>query len=108
MAIGAYRHVVTFQTATVVPDGGGGTIETWADLAPPWAVDIRPANVRDLERRTAGTIVATATHVVTGRYRPDVTIAGRLIFDGRVFRIAGVSNVDERGITMELFVTETV
>lgn len=108
MGIGTYRHVVEFQTLTSVPDGDGGQVETWAPLGPPWAAEIRPANVRDLERRTAGTIVGTATHVVTARYRADVKIDGRMIFAGRMFRIAGVTNDDERGITMEIFAAETV
>lgn len=106
--IGQYRHVVMFQTPTTVPDGDGGTTETWADLTPPWHVDLQPASVRDLERRTAGTIVASATHVIIGRYRADVGIDDRMLFEGRTFRISGVKNVEERNITMELFAVETV
>jgi len=108
MAIGSYRHVVKFQTPTTVPDGDGGTIETWADLLPLWGVSVQPASIRDLERRTAGTIVAAATHVIIGPYRSDVGVDDRMMFDGRTFRISGVKNVDERKITMELFAVETV
>jgi SPP1 family predicted phage head-tail adaptor len=110
MAIGEYRHVVKFQVPTSVPDGDGGYIDGWADLDPPWAVQIRPATVRDLERTTAGTIVASATHVISGRYRADAAslIDAQMLFDGRTFRIAGVANVDERKITMHLFAVETL
>ena len=97
-----------FQTVTSAPDGDGGLIDTWTTLDPAWRVAIQPANVHDLERRTAGTIVATATHIVTGRYRADVDIDDQMLFDGRTFRISGVKNVDERGLVMELFVVETV
>jgi len=108
MAIGAYRHVVTFQTPTLAPDGDGGQVETWADLAPPWPVAIQPATVRDLERQAAGTIVATATHVIRGRYRSDVGVDARMLFDGRTFRITGVATPDERKIELWLFAVETV
>jgi len=109
VAIGALRQVVTFQTVTTVPDGDGGTIETWIDLNPPTsAADIRPATVRDLERETAGTIVAAATHVIRCRYRGDVHVDARMLFAGREFRVTGVKNVDERSITLELFAIETI
>ena len=74
MAIGDYRHVVEFQTPTTGPDGDGGIVESWANLDPPWNVAITPATVRDLERTTAGTVVATATHVIRGRYRSELVL----------------------------------
>lgn len=108
MAIGDYRHIAKFQTSTTVPDGDGGMTETWVDLEPPWAVAIQPATVRDLERNTAGTIVATATHIIRGRYRPDVTVEARMVFNGRTFRITGVANPKERDLELWLFAVETV
>jgi len=109
MNVGATRHRVTFQTGTTQPDGDGGTVDVWIDLAPPtWDVAIAPATVRDLERDAAQTIIAAATHVITGRYRADVTVECRMMFQGREFRITGVKNVDERGIDMHLFAKETI
>ena len=108
MAIGEYRHVAQFQTPTSSPDGDGGVIETWVDLDPPWPVAIQPATVRDLERQSAGTTVATATHIVRGRYRPDVTVTARMLFDGRTFRITGVATPKEIKRELWLFAVETV
>jgi len=108
MGIGDFRHVARFQTPTTVPDGDGGTIDVWADLDPPWAVAIQPATVRDLERNTAGTIVATATHIIRGRYRPDVKVDARMLFEGRTFRITGVASPKERKIELWLFAVETI
>jgi len=108
MAIGEYRHVVTFQTPTTGPDGDGGVTETWGDLLPRWHVAIQPATVRDLERNAGGAIVATATHIIRGRYRSDVTVAARMVFDGRVFRITGIANPKERNRELWLFAVETV
>jgi head-tail adaptor len=108
MAIGNFRHVVTFQGPTHEPDGDGGYIDGWADLPPSWLVVIRPATVRDLERQTAGTIVATATHVIAGRYRADVHIDAQMVFGARTFRITGIANPEERNINMFLFAVETL
>ena len=108
MEIGEYRHVVRFQTMTKAPDGDGGMIETWADLAPPWHVSITPANVRDLERLAGSTIVAAATYVIRGRYRPDVTVKARVLFGARTFEIKGIANPQERGLGLVLFAVETV
>ena len=107
MGIGAFRHLVTFQApGGSVPDGDGGFTEGWADLGAAWPVEIIPASVRDLETLTAGTVSATATHVITGRYRPDVTTAARVKFGDRIFVITGVQNVEERGIEMRIFAEE--
>ncbi len=108
MAIGDYRHVVQFQTPTTVPDGDGGVVETWANLDPPWHVAIQPATVRDLERQAGATTIATATHIIRGRYRPDVTVDARMVFDGRTFRIMGVATPQERKLELWLFAVETV
>jgi head-tail adaptor len=108
MGIGAFRHVGMFQALVSVPDGDGGMVDTWTDLPPAWPIDIRPATVRDLERQTAGTIVATATHVIHGRHRADVTVECRLVFDGRFFLITGIARPFERPIDLFLFAKETI
>lgn len=106
MAIGAARHRVTVVEPVTSPDGEGGTIVVWTPLPPDWDMSVRPSNVRDLERAAVSTIVAAATHIAEGRYRADVTIKMRLHFDLRVFEITGLKNVDERRITMQLFLVE--
>ena len=108
MAIGEYRHVVRFQSVTTVPDGDGGQTDVWTDLDPLWHVAIQPATVRDLERQAAGTIVATATHIIRGRYRPDVTVKDRMLFDGREFRITGVASPKEKKLELWIFAVETI
>jgi SPP1 family predicted phage head-tail adaptor len=102
-AIGTYRHVVTVQAPTgSVADGEGGWTEGWADLTPAeWHVSISPASARDLERVGSGTVITSATHLITGRYRPDVTTATRALFEGRLFAITGVRNTDERNVVLE-------
>jgi SPP1 family predicted phage head-tail adaptor len=97
---GQRRHTVTLQNpGPAVADADGGFTQTFSDLSPrSWQVEIKPATARDLERVTAGTAMASATHIVTGPYRADVTTKTRILFNGRLFFVVGVSNPKERGI----------
>lgn len=110
MTTDAYRHLVLLQNpGPAVPDGDGGTVPSWTDLVPPtWSCSIEPATAKDLERVAAGTVLATATQIIKGRYRADVTTQTRLIFGGRTFSITGVANPEERRIRLELVAVEVV
>jgi head-tail adaptor len=107
--IALHRHLVTFEApGASVPDGDGGYTEGWAPLSPATAyVTIQAATVRDLERATSGTITTTATHIVHGYFHPGVTTETRITdANGKVYQVAGVDNVDQKGEEMELFVEE--
>lgn len=117
--IGRQRFIVTLEApGPPQPDGEGGYTEGWLPLAPPtWRVDIRPASVRDLERDTAGTVLAHATHIVAGRYRPDVTTAVRIKWDDyakdgthrtRYLQVNGLANLEERDRELVLFCEEQI
>jgi SPP1 family predicted phage head-tail adaptor len=108
-ATGAYRHLVTVQApGPAVPDGDGGFTETWPNADPPtWFVSIGTARVGG-EAAAAGTTIATASHLVRGRYRADVTTNTRLTIDGRVFNVIDVRDLDERRRVLELVCAEVV
>ena len=110
MAIGSQRHLVTLENPSdPVPDGDGGFTEGWAPLDPPdWDCSIQPATARDLERLVGGTVQATATHLVRGRYHPQITIETRMTFKGRQLLVQNVTNVDERDIDLILVCAETI
>jgi SPP1 family predicted phage head-tail adaptor len=110
MDIGALRHRVTLENpGTPVPDGDGGYTEAWTALSPASvSASIVPATARDLERVVAGTVMATATHVVTIRYHSGVTTKTRVTFGTRVFSVTGVQNADERNIQLQLVCEEIV
>jgi head-tail adaptor len=105
-----YRHPVILQApGPAVPDGDGGTTSSWVDLVPPnWHCSIDPATAKDLERVANGTVLSTNTYIVKGHYRAGVFTTGRLVFNGRLFSITGVSNPAERNITLELVAVEIV
>jgi head-tail adaptor len=94
---GARRHAVRVQNpGPAVADGDGGYSQTWTDLVPAtWQVSIVPATSRNLERVTAGTVLATASHVVSGPHHQGVTTQTRILFGARVFQVTGVSNPEE-------------
>lgn len=109
-AIGTYRQLVTLEKeGKPVPDGDGGFTQPPIPLIPPtWYCAIQPATARDLERAAGGTVLAQATHIVRGRFRPDVTTEARVIFEGRTLNVVHVTNRDERKIELELLCAEVV
>lgn len=110
MDIGALRHRITLENpGTPVPDGDGGYTEAWTALSPATVnASIVPATAKDLERVVAGTVMATATHIVTMRYHNGVTTKTRVTFGTRVFSVTGVQNEDERNVKLTLVCEEIV
>jgi hypothetical protein len=108
---GERRHLVTLQGpgGPPVPDGDGGFTETPAPLTPPtWWCSIVPATARDLERVTAGTTLAAATHVAEGDYHAGITTETEILFRGRTLYVKGVINPEERNITTIALCSEVV
>ena len=98
------KHRVIIQQPVDATDAAGGSVREWSDLAIVWA--------EIASRRTggeaffAGKLQATTTHVVTIRYRSDVSAQMRLSYDGRLFNIRRVDNRDTAGVLLELLVEE--
>ena len=110
MNVGTLRHRVSLENPGVaVPDGDGGYTQVNVPLSPSevWA-DIRPATARDLERVTSGTVMASASHIVTIRYHAGVTTQTRILFGSRVLAVTGVQNPEERNIALVLTAEEMV
>jgi head-tail adaptor len=98
--VGKRPHRVLFQDpGPGVSDDDGGVTQTWFHLSPPrMNVEIKPATARDLERIAAGTVLSTASHIVTGPYHAGVSTQTRIVFGTRVFSVTGVANPEERRI----------
>lgn len=112
VTIGARRHVVTVQNPvapSVSGNTGEPTTETWANAVPStWHCSIEPATTRDLERVAATSVIAQATHILRGRYHPQITTKSRLVFGTRYFSVSGIGNLEERNIDMEVVASEVV
>jgi SPP1 family predicted phage head-tail adaptor len=90
------KRVLLENPGGSVPDGDGGYIEGWQPLDPAEVfAHIDPATTRDLERRAAGTVIASASHVIDLDYHPQVTVLTRITFGARQFQVTAVRNPDE-------------
>ncbi len=104
------RHRITLQNpGPPVPDGDGGFTASWTDLSPA-AVNARieSATAARLERVAAGTSISTASHIISILYHPQVTTKTRVIFDGRIFEVTGVSNPEEKNVETVIVAVELV
>ena len=93
VGIGALRHRVTLEQPLRAGDGGGGAHVTWSALAQLWA-SVSPAS--GSEAVIAEAVSGRISHVITLRFRTDITPAMRLRLGPRVFEILAVIDVDER------------
>lgn len=91
---GRLRLPMTLEALTALPDGAGGYTESWTPLATLYAA-LRP--VAAARRLGADQALATVTHSVALRARPDVASGMRLTAASRVFSIETVHDPDETG-----------
>lgn len=94
--IGEYVHLVSVATAgPTTDDPEGGFVETWVPLDPPaWYCSIVPATLDNLERISGGGLTATATHVLRGRYHPQLSADCRITFGARILSVSSVHDPD--------------
>lgn len=103
------RHKLALQQEIQSADGAGGYTSVWQTIADIWA-EIVPltsnAHVIGQEYVQAGKLESMVSHRIVMRYRSGVTPAMRFVFEGRIFSIRALSNVDERKDTLEVAVEE--
>lgn len=85
VAIGTYRQVATLSApGAASPDGDGGYVQTYAALSPPtWRCAIEKASVSRGERNFASTVIAQASHILTGRFHEGITTQTRIVWVDR-------------------------
>ena len=103
MRAGTLRTRVLIQQRALGRDGFGQQVTTWSTLSEAWAA-IEPMSGRELELAQA--VSAEVTHQVTIRYRPGITQAMRIVYNGRVFDIHSVLDADMRHREMVLMCGE--
>jgi SPP1 family predicted phage head-tail adaptor len=93
MRIGLLDRRVTIQSLSTVLDGAGQEVETWGAVATVW-MRVRP--FRGGERFTAQQVVGKAVTTFEARYRSDVTIKNRLLWDGKTWDIADIRQLGRK------------
>lgn len=93
LPIGALRHRMTLEAPIEAPDGAGGFSRSFTPVADLWA-RIAPGGAREdfVEQRAE----QTTSHVVTIRWRDDVTKDMRFVHRTRKLHIRSVVDPDER------------
>lgn len=82
---GTYRQVVSLTApGAASPDGDGGYVQTLSALSPAqWRCAIEKASVSSAERHFSGTVIAQATHMMTGRFHAGISTETRLSWADR-------------------------
>jgi SPP1 family predicted phage head-tail adaptor len=93
MRIGLLDRRVTIQALSIAPDGSGQEVETWTPVATVW-MRVRP--FRGGERFLAQQVVGKAVTTFEARYRSDVTVKNRLLYDGKNWDIADVRQIGRK------------
>jgi SPP1 family predicted phage head-tail adaptor len=103
---GRLRHRIDLEAISSVPDGMGGSTDSWVAQATSVPADIVPVTATEAVR--AGTSAMVGMHKVTIRYYAGLSAAWRVKFGSRYFSIAGIANVGERRVEMELMCREVI
>lgn len=90
---GMLRNSIIWQERVSTPDGGGGTTTTWQDVATDRAM-IKP--LRGNERWQSQRTETNITHKIYMRYKPNRTTEMRINYNGRLFQVKAILNIEER------------
>lgn len=90
--IGRMRHRIIVEAPLRVPDGSGGAIESWNEVAVLWARFIVRGG---FEAFAADGISGTLTHDVILRPHPDLVPRNRIVLINRAFHILAVRTLGE-------------
>lgn len=105
MRAGQLRHSFELQQSADVADGAGGGARTWTTFATDWGNLQAKAGLEAFEGMR---LEAQVTHILTMRWRGDVTTAHRVLWRGRAMQIRAVLNIEERDRMLELHLQEGV
>lgn len=93
MRAGKLDRTIDLQALTTTTDSFGEPIETWTTFASP-AAAVMPN--RGNERFTAQQVVGDAVVTFKIRYRTDVSVLTRIVYDGRNWDVHDVREVGRR------------
>ena len=102
---GGLRHRLTIERKSITQNELGDPVESWSTFAQRWA-SVEP--LRGREFFDAQQVNAEITVRFRLRYTEGVAPEMRVNFDGRLFDVRAVVNVDERKAELILMCSERV
>lgn len=96
---------ISIERPVLTDNGSGGATVVWMKVCETWA-KMRPA--RGVERIAHGQLTATTMETITIRYIAELDERWRLNFEGRLFNIRDIADLEERHIYLELSCEEGV
>lgn len=93
---------ITFQERQSVPDGFGGSIDTWVDIASlssVWA-HVRPLSGREVTEYDR--VNAETKYLFVIRNRSDLLEKYRILWDGEPFNISTIKKPKSRALYIEI------
>ncbi len=97
--IGELRQTATLSNpGQQIPDGDGGYTYVYTLCNPSqWRCSIEKASLRLAEKIFSQTVLAHATHILAGRYHPDISTRTRIAWTDRsgVVHTANVLDTDD-------------
>lgn len=108
LTAGMLRHTVAFENPPAVNDGQGGFEGAWTPIATAAAVRgaLKPASGN--ERYFAGQLESPITHHFYTRYRTDITSKARMVYEGRLFQVRAILDIEERKRWFDITLEEGV
>ena len=113
--IGSYRQVGTLTGMGVTsPDGDGGFVPVPAALSPTtWRFALERASVRAAQRYFSATVIAQATHMMTGRFHAGITTGTQIVWVDRAgethtANVLDVNDPEGAGVTSVVLASEVV
>jgi len=100
---GKLRHNIVFEQKNQVSDGGGGYDYTTEQVATVRAY-IKPVSTN--ERIFAAQVQSDISHKIYIRYRTDLNAAMRINYNGRLFQVKGLMNIEEQNKWLEIIAIE--
>lgn len=92
MRAGGRNKIIEIQQPSVVLDGWGGSINSWATFATVWA-RVQPIKGRELIASMAAQ--SEITTIFSTQYIADVNQDMRIVYGGKYYNITAVIDVEE-------------
>jgi SPP1 family predicted phage head-tail adaptor len=105
MQAGKLRHRVILQQQATGRDSFGGEVVNWTPYATVWAA-VEPLAGQERYDPVGAQLLADVSHRIRIRYREGLTHKMRVSWDGRLFDIQAVVNLETRDREIHLLCKE--